>query len=46
MFGEFLKWSISQLNELKSGIKNGTKVTINLSPSVISNSNDETHLFI
>ena len=31
----------SQLNKLKSGIKNGTEVTLNLSWNVIGNSNDE-----
>ena len=33
--------SNSQLNKLKSGIKNSTKVTLNLSSNVIGNSNDE-----
>ena len=33
----------SQLNKLKSGIKNGTGVTLNLSSNVIGNSNDETN---
>ena len=33
--------SNSQLNNLKSGIKNGTEVTLNLSSNVIGNSNDE-----
>ena len=31
----------SQLNKLKSGIKNGTKVTLNLSLNVIGSSNSE-----
>ena len=31
----------SQLNKLKSGIKNGTEVTLNLSSNVTGNSNDE-----
>ena len=31
----------SQLNNLKSGIKNGTEVTLNLSSNLIENSNDE-----
>ena len=31
----------SQLNKSKSGIKNGTEVTLNLSSNVISDSNDE-----
>ena len=30
----------SQLNKLKSGIKNGTEVTLNLSSNVIGDSND------
>ena len=33
--------SNSQLNKLKSGIKDGTKVTLNLSSNVVNNSNDE-----
>ena len=32
----------SQLNKLKSGMKNGTEVTLNLSSSVVGDSNDET----
>ena len=36
------KFSNSKLNKLKSGIKNGTQVTINLSLSVVGESNDET----
>ena len=35
--------SNSQLNKLKSGIKNGTEVNLNLSPSLVRNSNDETN---
>ena len=35
--------SNSQLNELKSGIKNGTEVTLNLSSNLIGNPNDETN---
>ena len=35
----------SQLNNLKSRIKNGTKVTLNLSSNVIVHSNDETTNF-
>ena len=31
----------SQLNKLKSGIKNGTEVTSNLLSNLIRNSNDE-----
>ena len=34
---------ISQLNKLKSGIKNGTEGTLNLSSNVIDKSNDETN---
>ena len=37
--------SNSQLNELKSGIKNGTEVTLNLSSIVIGNSNDDTNFW-
>ena len=39
-----IKLSDSQLNKLKSGIKNGTEVTLNLSSNVIGNSNSETSL--
>ena len=35
-----LNLSTSQLNKLKSGIKNGTNVTLNLSWNVVGNSND------
>ena len=35
--------SNSQLNETKSGIENGTRVTLNLSSNVIGDSNDETN---
>ena len=38
-----VKLSDSQLNTLKSGIRNGTEVTLNLSFNVIGNSNDETN---
>ena len=38
-----VKLSHSQLNKLKSGIKNGTEVTFNLSLNVIGNSNDKTN---
>ena len=31
------------LSKLKSGIKNGTEVTVNLSSNQIGNSNDETN---
>ena len=33
----------SQLNKLKSAIKNGTEVTLNLSSNLIGSSNDETN---
>ena len=33
-----VKLSHSQLNKLKSGIKNGTQVTMNLSPNVVGES--------
>ena len=36
-----VKWSNSQLNKLKSGIKNGTEVTLKLSSNVAGDSNDE-----
>ena len=35
------KLSNSQLNKLKSGIKNGTEVTLKISPNVAGDSNDE-----
>ena len=35
--------SNSQLNKWKSGIKNGTEVTLNLSSNLIGNSNNETN---
>ena len=37
-----VKLSNSQL-KLKSVIKNGTEVTLNISPNLIGNSNDETN---
>ena len=37
-----VKLSNSQLNKLKSGIKNGVEVTLNLWSNVVGNSNDET----
>ena len=37
----YLTLSNSQLNKLKSGIKNGTEVTLKLSPNVVGDSNDE-----
>ena len=33
----------SQLNKLKSGIKNGTEITLNLSSNVAGDSNDENY---
>ena len=38
-----IKLSSSQLNKLKSTIKNGTGVTLNLSSNLIQNSNGETN---
>ena len=35
------KLSHSQPNKLKSGIKNGTKVTLKISSNVVGDSNDE-----
>ena len=35
--------SNSQLRKLKSAIKNGTEVTLNLSANLMGNSNDETN---
>ena len=32
-----------QLNTLKSGIKDGAKVTLNLSPNLVGDSNEETN---
>ena len=37
------KLSNSQLNKLKSAVKNGTDVTLNLSSNLTGNSNDETN---
>ena len=39
-----VKLSNSQLNKLKSGIKNGTEVTLKLSSNVFGDSNDENNL--
>ena len=36
-----VKLSNSQINKLKSGIKNGTEVTLNLSSNLTGNSYDE-----
>ena len=38
-----VKLSNSQLNKLKSTIKNGTEVVIRLSSSMVGNSDDETN---
>ena len=38
-----VKLSNSQLNKLKSGIKNETEVVLRLSPNMIDYSNDETN---
>ena len=38
-----VKFSNSQLNELKSGMKNSPEVTLNLLSNVIDDSNDETN---
>ena len=37
-----VKFSNSQLSKLKSGIKNGTEITLNLSSNVTGKSNGET----
>ena len=36
-----VKLSDSQLNKLKSGIKNGAEVTLKISSNIIGDSNDE-----
>ena len=36
-----IKLSNSQLNKLKSGIKNGTEVTLKISSNIVGDSNDE-----
>ena len=38
-----VKLSNSQLNKLKSGIKNDTEVTLNILSNVIGDSNEETN---
>ena len=38
-----MKLSNSQLNKLKSGIKNRTEVTLNISSKLVVESNDETN---
>ena len=40
-----LKLTNSQLNKLRSGIKNGTELTLKLSSNVVSDSNDENNSF-
>ena len=35
--------SNSQLSKLKSGVKDGTEVTLNLASNVVGDSNDETN---
>ena len=39
-----VKLSNTQLSKLKSSIENVTEVTVNLSPNVVSESNDDTNL--
>ena len=41
-----VKLSNSQLNKLKSGIKIGTEVTLNISSYVVGDSNDENSFHI
>ena len=41
-----VKLSNSQLNKLKSGIKNGIGVTLNLSSNVVGDSNGEKNFHI
>ena len=38
-----IKLSNSQLNKLKSGINNGSQVTVNLSSNVVGDFNNETN---
>ena len=40
-----VKLSNSQLNKLKSGIKNNTEVTLKISSNVVGDSNDENNFF-
>ena len=40
-----VKLSNSKLNKLKSAIKNGTEVTLNLPLNLIDSSNDETNYY-
>ena len=37
-----IKLSNTKLNKLKSGIKNGTQITLDLSSNIVSVSSDET----
>ena len=39
-----VKWSNAELNKLKSGIKNGTEVTLKLSSNVVGDSNNENNV--
>ena len=39
------KLSNSRLSKLKSGIKNGNEITLNLLANLIINSNDETNFY-
>ena len=41
-----VKFSNSELNKLKSAVKNTTEVTLKLSPNLIGKSNDETNFHI
>ena len=41
-----IKLSNSQFNKLKSDVKNGTKITLQLSSNVAGESNDETNFHI
>ena len=41
-----VRLSNSQLNKFKSGIKNGTKVTLKISSNVFGDSNDENNRFL
>ena len=38
-----VKFSNSQLNKLKSGMKSGTQVTLNLSSNTVGESNDQSN---
>ena len=41
-----VKLSNSQFNQLKSGVKNGTEVTLNFTSNVIGDSNNEASFII